>query len=90
MQCPAACGVSATLTADKATARKLRLRGSAKIGAGSRRLKAAGTAKVALKLSPKVAKRLKRMRGAKGTVKVTVTGADGSTRTASKPVRLGR
>jgi Ca2+-binding RTX toxin-like protein len=89
VKCSAACKVSAALTADKATVRKLHLRG-AKVGAGSKRLKAAGTARIALKVSGKLAKRLKRVRGAKGTVKVTVTGADGVKQTAIKPVRLGR
>jgi hypothetical protein len=80
--CAAACKVSAVVTADKATARKLRL-GSTRIGTGASRLKAAGTAKVKLKLTRKA----KRVR--KAMVKVTVTTAAGR-QTATKALKLGR
>jgi Ca2+-binding RTX toxin-like protein len=81
--CAAACKVTAVLTVDKATARKLRLGRSTKIGGGSARLKAAGTAKVKLKL----ARNAKRVR--KATVKVTVTTAAGK-QTAAKALKLHR
>jgi Ca2+-binding RTX toxin-like protein len=85
--CPAACTASAALTVDKATARRLH---ATRIGGGSERLRKAGAAKVALKLSRKVKARFKRLRKATVTVTVTVKGADGTKRTGSKTLKLSR
>jgi hypothetical protein len=68
-------------------ARKLK---ASRIASGSARLRKAGTARVALKVSRKVKRRLTRARRARGTVKVTVTGADGTKQTGAKAVKLGR
>jgi hypothetical protein len=75
--------VTAVLTVDKATARKLQLGRSAKIGGGSAALKGAGTAKLRLKLARK-AKRVRKV-----TLKVTVTTAAGR-QTATRALKLGR
>ena len=65
--CPSACTVSGTLVL-----------GGKKIGGGSGRTGAAGTASVKLKLAAKAKRRFKRLRKATVTVRVTVNGAQGS------------
>ena len=67
--CPAACTATATLTADKATARRL---GAKKIGSGMGKLGTAGTATVKVNVPRTLARRLKRLSKAKATVKVTI------------------
>lgn len=84
--CAAACTVKGTITADKATARKL---GTRKLAKGSGKAASAGTATVKLKASKKVARKLRGLTSAKGTVKVTVKQA-GKTLTASRKVNLKR
>ena len=66
--CPAACTVAAELRVDKATARKLRLGRSRVLARGSKTLRAAGNAKVTLKVVRKARKRFKRLRKAKVTL----------------------
>jgi Ca2+-binding RTX toxin-like protein len=67
--CTAACTATGTATADKATARKV---GAKKIGAGKGKASKAGTATVTIKAPKKVARKLKRLKSAKATIKVVV------------------
>ena len=84
--CAAACSAKGTATADKATARKL---GAGKVAGGSGKAAKAGTVTVTLKVAKKVARRLKRLKSARLTVKVTVT-EGGATRSGSRKVTLKR
>jgi Ca2+-binding RTX toxin-like protein len=85
--CATACTVKGSMTADKATARKL---GTKKVAKGSGRAKKAGTAKVTLKTSRKVARKLKKLKAAKVTIKVTVTPKGGAKQTGSRKLTLKR
>jgi hypothetical protein len=84
--CAAACTAKGTITADKATARKL---GTRKLAKGAGKAASAGTATVKLKASKSVARKLRRMKSAKGKVKITVKQA-GKTSTISRKVTLKR
>jgi Ca2+-binding RTX toxin-like protein len=85
--CAAACTVRGTMTADRATARKL---GTSKVATGRGKLAKAGTAKVTLKASKKVARKLRRLKKAAVTVKVTVTPKGGAAQTISRKLTLKR
>lgn len=78
VDCPAACTLKAKLTVSKAAARKLRLRGRT-LATGKTSLKAAGTAKLRVKPSRKVAKRIRRQKSL--AIAVTVTSSGKSART---------
>jgi hypothetical protein len=84
--CAAACTASGTATADKATARKV---GAKKIGAGKGKASAAGTATVTIKAPKKVARKLKRLKSAKATVKLVVK-QGGKTQSLSRTLTLKR
>jgi Ca2+-binding RTX toxin-like protein len=85
--CASACSVKGSMTADKATARKL---GTKKVASGKGKTGKAGTAKVTLKTSRKVARKLKKLKTAKVTIKVTVTPKGGAKQTASRKLTLKR
>jgi hypothetical protein len=82
--CSAACTATASMTADKATARKL---GAKKIGSGQGKLAKAGTATVKVKVARKLARKLKRLKSAKATVKVTIK-QGGKTQTVSRKLTM--
>jgi Ca2+-binding RTX toxin-like protein len=84
--CAAACTVSGTMTADKATARKL---GTKKVATGKGKASGAGTATVTLKPSRSVARKLKKLNAAKVTVKITAS-SGGAKQTASRTLTLKR
>ncbi len=84
--CAAACTVRATMTADTATARKL---GTRKLGSGRGKAARAGTATVTLKVARPVARKLKRLKRARVTVKVTVE-QGGAARSAGRTLTLKR
>jgi len=81
--CTAACTATGTATADKATARKL---GTKKVASGKGRAARAGTATVTLKAAKKVARKLKRLKAAKVTVKVAVK-QNGKTTSLSRSLK---
>ena len=85
--CAGACTVRGTMTADKATARKL---GTSKVASGRGKMARAGTAKVTLKASKKVARKLRGLKKAAVTVKVTVTPKGGAAQTVSRKLTLKR
>jgi hypothetical protein len=89
ISCPAACTVTAELRVDKRTARKLRLGRSRVLARGRRTLRAAGDAKVTLKVVSKARKRFKRLRSANVTLKTKTTMAGTSTPT-SRLLKLKR
>jgi Ca2+-binding RTX toxin-like protein len=84
--CAAACTVSGSVIADKATARKL---GTKKVASGKGEASKAGTATVTLKPSRAVARKLKKLRSAKVTIKVTVS-SGGAKQTATRSLMLKR
>jgi len=71
VDCPAACALTARLTVSKAAARKLKLKGRT-LASARKSLGAAGTAKLRVKPSRKVAKRIRRQK--KLAITVTVAG----------------
>ncbi|HST40039.1 MAG TPA: hypothetical protein VLK58_11045 [Conexibacter sp.] len=80
--CPAACSVSVTVVADRATGRALKLRGARVLARGSHRLKAAGKASVVARPARKLGRRLAKLRRrATLTVRITVTVAGAKTQT---------
>jgi Ca2+-binding RTX toxin-like protein len=85
--CAAACKISAALTVDRKTARKLR---ATRIGGGTKKLAKPGTATVKLRLAGKVKRRFLRLRKATVTLQVTVTGADGAKQMAQRKLSLKR
>jgi RTX calcium-binding nonapeptide repeat (4 copies) len=89
LSCPAACAVTAELRVDKRTARTLRLGRSRVLARGKKTLRAAGDARVTLKVVSKARKRFKRLRKAKVTLKTTTTMAGQSTPT-SRSLKLKR
>ena len=76
--CPAACAVKADLLVDKRSARRLRLRGKRPAGTATRTLAAAGSATLSLKPAKRLRARFARLKGAKLTVRVTVTDGAGA------------
>ena len=84
--CTAACTAAGTATADKATARKV---GAKKIGKGKGKAAKAGTATVTIKAPKKIARKLKRLKSAKATVKVVVK-QGGKTTSLSRKLTLKR
>ena len=84
--CSAACTAAGTATADKATARKV---GAKKIGKGKGKAAKAGTATVTIKAPKKIARKLKRLKSAKATVKVVVK-QGGKTTSLSRKLTLKR
>jgi Ca2+-binding RTX toxin-like protein len=89
LSCPAACTVRAELRVDRKLARRLRLGRSRVLASGKRTLRAAGDARVTLKVVGKARKRFKRLRSAKVTLRTTTTIAGQST-TASLALKLKR
>jgi len=85
--CASACAVRGTVTADKATARKL---GASKVASGRGKAIEAGTVTVTLRAGKQVARRLKALKSAKVTVKITVTPQGGGAQTASRKLTLKR
>jgi hypothetical protein len=75
------------MTAGKATARKLRTK---KVASGKGKAKKAGTAKVTLRTSRAVGRKLKRLESAKVTIKVTITPKGGAAQSASRALTLKR
>ncbi len=84
--CTAACTATGTATADKATARKV---GAKKIGSGKGKTAKAGTATVTIKAPKKVARKLKRLKSAKATIKLVVKHG-GKATTLSRKLTLKR
>jgi hypothetical protein len=85
--CPAACTVAATLVADRATGRRLKLKGARVVARGTRRLRAAGTATVVLRPARKLGGRVVELRRrATFTVKITVTVAGAKAQTFTRKV----
>jgi hypothetical protein len=89
LSCPAACAVTAELRADKRTARKLRLGRSRVLARGKKTLRAAGNAKLTLKVVSRARKRFKKLRSAKVTLKTETTLGATSTST-SRSLKLKR
>jgi hemolysin type calcium-binding protein len=89
VSCPAACSVTAELRVDKRTARTLRLGRSRVLARGKRTLRAAGDARVTLKIVGKARKRFKRLRKAKVTLKTATTMA-GTPTSTSRSLKLKR
>jgi hypothetical protein len=89
LSCPAACAVVAELRVDKAVARKLRLGRSRVLARGRRTLRAAGTARVTLKVVRRARKRFRRLRRARVTLVTRTTVAGNATR-SSRTLRLKR
>jgi len=89
VRCPAACTVVAELRASKALARKLKLGRSRLLARGRKTLRAAGNAKVTLKVVREARKRFKRLRKAKVTL-VTRTTVAGKTTRATRTLKLKR
>jgi hypothetical protein len=84
--CAAACAAKGTLKADATTARKL---GTRTIAAGTGRASKAGTATVTLRASKTVARKLRKLASAKGTVTITVK-QGGAQQTIARKVTLKR
>jgi hypothetical protein len=84
--CPAACTIKAELLVAKATARKLRLGRGRAAGTATRRLAAAGSAALAVKPAKRLRKRFSRLKAAKLTVRVTVTGTAGAKQVLQRSV----
>lgn len=84
--CAAACTATGAVTADKATARKV---GTRKVGSGRGKAAKAGTATIKLKAPKKVARKLKRLKSVKVTIKVTVK-QNGATKALSRTLTLRR
>ena len=78
--------IARSMTADKATGRKL---GTRKVGTGKGKAAQAGTATVTIKAAKRVARKLKRLKSAKVTVKVTVK-QNGSASSVSRALTLKR
>ena len=87
--CPAACTVVAELRVDKATARKLRLGRSRVLARGKKTLRAAGNARVTMKVVKKARTRFRRLRKARVTL-VTRTTIAGTTTRATRVLKLKR
>lgn len=87
--CPTACSMTVTLTADRATARRLRLR-RPRIASATARLAATGVAKLALRPRPAVRERLRGARRFSGTVTAVVRDAAGGRQTVTGAVALRR
>jgi len=87
--CASACRVTGALHVNRATARKLRLGRSTKLGGGSGRTAKPGTARVRLKVAGKAKRRFMRLRKATVTLRITVKTADG-TQSASRVLKLKR
>ncbi|MDW5595410.1 hypothetical protein VSS74_13760 [Conexibacter stalactiti] len=80
--CSAACTVSVTVVADRATGRALKLRGARVLARGTRRLKAAGNASVIVRPARKLGGRFAKLRRrATLTVRITVTVAGAKAQT---------
>ena len=84
--CPAACAVKADLLVDKRSARRLRLRGKRPAGTATRTLAATGSATLSLKPAERLRARFARLKGAKLTVRVTVTDGAGATQVLRRRV----
>ena len=87
--CSMACRLDARLLLDRVTAGRLRLAASATVGRASRRLRAAGTAKLTIRLTRRARARLATVKSAGLTLRITAT-ADGKRHSAQRRVRLTR
>ena len=87
--CSKPCRLDARLLLDRVTAGRLRLAASATVGRASRTLRAAGTAKLTIRLTRRARARLARVKGAGLTLRITAT-ADGERRSAQRRVSLTR
>jgi Ca2+-binding RTX toxin-like protein len=87
--CNTACRIAGALHVDRRTARKLRLRGT-KVGSGNGRAARAGTATARLKVTGSAKRRLRRLRKATITVRVTVTPKGGPAIKDSRRLQLKR
>jgi hypothetical protein len=84
--CP--CLIRGRLLVSRTTSKRLGIPTSTSIGLSRDRLGAPGTADLKLKLKSSVKRKLRRARGLKATVRVTVTGASGQRTVASRSIRL--
>ncbi|HEX5898034.1 MAG TPA: hypothetical protein VFY32_01455, partial [Solirubrobacteraceae bacterium] len=87
--CSKPCRLDARLLLDRVTAGRLRLAASATVGRASRRLRAAGTAKLTIRLTRRARARLATVKSAGLTLRITAT-ADGRRRSALRRVSLTR
>jgi Ca2+-binding RTX toxin-like protein len=83
VDCPAACRLTAKLTVSKAAARKLKLKGRT-LATAKKSLSSAGTAKLRVKPSRKLAKRIRRQKALAITVAVSGGGKSGRTKLTVK------
>jgi Ca2+-binding RTX toxin-like protein len=83
VDCPAACKLTVKLTVSKAAARKLKLKGRT-LATARKSLGAAGTAKLRVKPSRKLAKRIRRQKSLAITVAVSGGGKSGKTKLTVK------
>lgn len=88
-RCARACTVSVTLTADRRTARRLRLERRV-VGRGSRRLSSRGVTRVKVRLNRKAKRRLARVRSVKLTLRTVVVPKRGKARRSSRTVTYRR
>ena len=87
--CSMPCRLDARLLLDRITARRLRLAASATVGHASRRLRAAGTAKLTIRLTRRARARLATVKHAGLTLRITAS-ADGKRRSSQRRVSLTR
>lgn len=87
--CSKPCRLDARLVLDRVTAGRLRLAPSATVGRASRRLRAAGTAKLTIRLTRRARARLATVKSAGLTLRITAS-ADGKRRSAQRRVSLTR
>ncbi|WP_028066311.1 hypothetical protein [Solirubrobacter soli] len=89
-ECTARCSLTATLTVDAATARRLGLGRTATRIAGGRHAAVDATTTVTLRLTKAAARRVARLPRARTTLTVTATTASGQRATATRRVRFTR
>jgi hypothetical protein len=90
LTCSEACLVKASLTVDKALAKRLKLRGTTTVGAGSAQVEAAATTYAFVRFDARVRARLFKQKRAAVTLRVTVTDPSGNTRRVSAALSLRR
>jgi hypothetical protein len=89
--CSEACGLVVSLLIDARTARRLGIASrTVVIGRGRAQLDQAGSTKVRVRISKKVAKRLRKARRLKLSVRVQATDLAGNRRTVTRKLRVKR
>ena len=90
MSCSEACTVKASLTVDKALAKRLKLRGTTTVARGSAALEAAATTYAFVRFDRRVRARLFKLKRAAVTLQVEVTDPAGNVRRSSEKLTLRR